>query len=85
MIAWAVAALRDRLPSLLRRAHADALATEIEESGWDSSVLSEVEKAAAAALAPREDDLVRAKEGIEWMYRWKDVHPQFNTVEEGEY
>jgi hypothetical protein len=85
MISWVTAALRDRLPALLRCAHANQLATEVEESGWDSSVLPEVEKVAAAALAPREDDLVRAKEGIEWMYRWKSVHPQFNTVEEGEY
>ncbi len=48
-------------------------------------MLAEVEKAAAEALAPREDDLVRAEEGMAWMYRWKAVHPQFNTVEEGEY
>lgn len=85
MIPWAVAALRDRLPALLRRANAHALAADVEEQGWDSSVLPEVAKAAAEALAPREDDLVRAKEGMDWMYKWKEVHPQFNTVEEGEY
>jgi hypothetical protein len=85
MIPWVVAALRDRLPVMLRRAGANALAAEVEEQGWDSSVLPEVEKAAAEALAPREDDVVRAKEGMNWMYKWKDVHPQFNTVEEGEY
>ena len=85
MIPWVIAALRDRLPTMLRRAGANALAAEVEEQGWDSSVLPEVEKAAAEALAPREDDVVRAKEGMDWMYKWKDVHPQFNTVEEGEY
>ncbi len=85
MIPWAIDALRDRLPTLLRRAHADALAVEVEQSGWDTSVLPQVQKAASEALAPREDDLVRAKEGMDWMYRWKEVHPQFNTVEEGEY
>jgi hypothetical protein len=85
MIPWVVAALRDRLPVMLRRANAHALAAEVEEQGWDSSVLPEVEKAAAEALAPREDDVVRAKEGMDWMYKWKEVHPQFNTVEEGEY
>lgn len=85
MIPWAIASLRDRLPTLLRRAGADELATEVEESGWDRSVLADVEKAASEALKPREDDLVRAKEGIDWMMKWKEVHPQFNTVEEGEY
>ncbi len=85
MIPWACAALRDRLPALLRRAGADALAREVEESGWDSSVLDGVAKAAAEALAPSADDLVRAKEGMEWMSAWKAVHPQFNTVGDGEY
>src|SRR5438067_3818689 len=71
MIPWAVEALRSRLPTMLRRAGAEALATEVEESGWDSSVLEQVAKAAAEALAPREDDVVRAREGMEWMYQWK--------------
>jgi len=85
MIAWACTALRERLPVMLRRAGADALAVEVEESGWDASVLTEVAQSAAAALAPLPDDLVRAKEGMDWMMQWKAVHPQFNTVEEGEY
>jgi hypothetical protein len=85
MIPWAIAALRDRLPVMLRRAGAHELAVEIEEQGWNSAVLADVAKAATDALAPREDDLVRAEEGMAWMYRWKAVHPQFNTVEEGEY
>lgn len=85
MIPWVTAALRDRLPTLLRRAGATRLAAEVEEQGWDTSVLPEVERAATAALAPRDDDLVRAKEGMDWMYKWKTIHPQFNTVEEGEY
>lgn len=85
MIPWVVEALRDRLPTMLRRAGATALATEVEEQGWDTSVLPGVVTAATAALAPRADDLKRAKEGMDWMYRWKAVHPQFNTVGEGEY
>jgi hypothetical protein len=85
MIPWAMAALRDRLPTMLREAHAHDLAIEVEQMGWDTSVLAEVERAATEALAPRADDLVRAKQGIDWMYRWKAVHPQFNTVEDGEY
>lgn len=85
MIPWAVNALRNRLPTMLRAAGADALAVEVEQQGWDTSVLAEVEKAAAEALAPRADDLERAREGIDWMMDWKKVHPQFNTVDEGEY
>lgn len=85
MIPWVIAALRERLPALLHRAGASALAVEVEQSGWDSSVLPEVQKAACEALKPHEDDLTRAKEGMDWMYKWKAVHPQFNTVEEGEY
>lgn len=84
MIPWAMAALRDRLPTLLRGAGAIALAAEVEQTGWDTSILPAVEKAAAEALAPRDDDLVRAREGMDWMYRWKAVHPQFNTVGDGE-
>ena len=85
MIPWAVEALRTRLPTLLRRAGENALAIQVEECGWDSSVLDAVAKTASEALAPRDDDLVRAKEGMEWMYKWKAAHPQFNTVGEGEY
>ncbi|MDE2597712.1 MAG: hypothetical protein KGL44_12640 [Sphingomonadales bacterium] len=81
MIPWACAALRDRLPAMLRRAHAPALADEVEAMGWDSSVLPEVARAATDALAPREDDLIRAREGMDWMHRWKELHPQFNTVD----
>lgn len=85
MIPWAVNALRDRLPTMLRAAGGGMLATEVEQQGWDTSVLADVERAASEALAPRADDLERAKEGINWMMDWKKVHPQFNTVEEGEY
>ena len=85
MIPWVVNALRDRLPTMLRRAGAERLAKTVEEQGWDTSVLPAVAAEATAALAPREDDMQRAREGMDWMYRWKQVHPQFNTVGEGEY
>jgi len=85
MIPWAIAGLRDRLPTLLRSAGAGKLAVEIEQMGWDSSVLADVERAATEALKPRNDDYERAKEGMAWMMDWKKVHPQFNTVGEGEY
>lgn len=85
MIPWVTAALRERLPTMLRRAEAGALADEVEQQGWDTSVLPDVAREAALALAPRDDDLVRAREGMDWMYEWKRLHPQFNTVGEGEY
>ncbi len=85
MIPWAVNALHDRLPAMLRGAGAKELAVEVEQSGWDSSVLDDVARAASEALAPSEDDLVRAREGMDWMFAWKAVHPQFNTVVEGGY
>lgn len=85
MISWAIAALRDRLPAMLRGCGVHDLANAVEQQGWDTSVLPAVEKAASQALSPRDDDLVRAKEGMDWMYKWKELHPQFNTVEEGEY
>jgi hypothetical protein len=85
MIAWAVNALHDRLPTLLRNAGASALAKDVEEQGWDTSVLDDVARTATEALAPNENDLVRAREGMNWMYAWKQVHPQFNTLDEQDY
>ena len=85
MIPWACNALRERLATMLRNAGASALATEVEQQGWDSSVLDAVARAATEALAPRPDDVERAREGFAWMLKWKEVHPQFNTVEGDEY
>lgn len=86
MLAWATGALRDRLPTMLRKCgpSGERLAREIEQQGWDSSVLPQVESAAAEALRPRPDDVERSREGMAWMMKWKAVHPQFNTVREGE-
>ncbi len=84
MLDWAIAALRDRLPTMLRMAGAERLAREVEQQGWDASVLDDVRAEAVKSLRPRADDLDRAREGAEWMAKWKEVHPQFNTVEEGE-
>jgi hypothetical protein len=81
MLDWVIATLRLRLPAMLRGARADALADRIEREGWDTSVLSAVEQAAREADLPTEDELERAREGMEWMYRWKKLHPQFNTVD----
>jgi hypothetical protein len=82
MLDWVINALRDRLPTMLRKSGAEALAREVEQQGWDASVLDDVRRAAVQSLRPRPDDLDRAREGVEWMMKWKAVHPQFNTVEE---
>jgi hypothetical protein len=85
MIPWAINALNDRLPTLLRNAGANELAAKVERMGWDTSVLDEVGVACTEALKPSDHDFIRAKEGMDWMYAWKAVHPQFNTLDEQEY
>jgi hypothetical protein len=84
MLDWAINALRERLPTMLRKAGAEDKAREVEQQGWDASVLEDVRAEAVKALRPRPDDLERSREGMAWMAKWKDAHPQFNTVEEGE-
>lgn len=82
MLDWVLETLRRRMPAMLRRAGAVELAERIERDGWDTTVLSEVEQAARDSERESEDDLERAREGMEWMQRWKRIHPQFNTVED---
>ena len=51
MLPWALSAIRDRLPAILRRAGAAELADRVEREGWSKSVLGEVEQAMIAAHA----------------------------------
>jgi hypothetical protein len=81
MLEWIIASLRQRLPDMLRRAGDDKLADQVTRDGWDTSVLVAVEQAARDANRETDDELERAREGMEWMYRWKKLHPQFNTVD----
>jgi hypothetical protein len=81
MLEWIIASLKQRLPAMLRRAGDDKLADRVERDGWDSSVLVAVEQAARDANHETDDEMERAREGMEWMYRWKKLHPQFNTVD----
>jgi len=73
--------LRERLPAMLRRSGEADLAARIEKDGWNSAILVEVEQAARDADRETEDEMDRAREGIEWMLKWKDIHPEFNTVD----
>jgi len=82
MLEWVIAALRLRLPSMLRKIGEIELAERIERGGWDISILTAVEQAARDAERESQDELARAREGMEWMERWKRIHPQFNTVDD---
>ncbi len=81
MLDWVMTNLRERLPAMLRRSGEVELAARIEREGWNSAVLADVEQAARDADRETEDEMDRAREGIEWMLKWKEAHPQFNTVD----
>lgn len=81
MLDWALNAIRHRLPAILRGAEAHELADQIEREGWDASILDQVEAAARAQHARTEGRGDLADEGARWMARWKELHPQFNTVD----
>jgi hypothetical protein len=85
MLPWAINAIRTRLPAMLRKAGAEALAAEVERQGVDAAVLAEVEAAMIEEdrrIRPGSIEMI--KEGIGWMNRWKQIHPQFNTVDADE-
>jgi len=81
MLDWVISSLRQRLPAMLRKAGEEGLADRVQSQGWDTSVLAGVEQAARDADYETDNELERAREGMEWMYRWKKIHPQFNTVD----
>jgi hypothetical protein len=83
MLPWALNAVRTRLPALLRKSGAEALAAEVERHGIDAAALADVEAAMVEAdrrIRPGSIEMI--EEGIAWMARWKQIHPQFNTVED---
>jgi hypothetical protein len=81
MLPWALAAIRTRLPAILRHAGATALADRVEAEGFDASVLNEVEQAMNAAWERTFPGTDMIQEGYDWYVRWKQIHPQFNTVD----
>jgi hypothetical protein len=81
MLPWALAAIRERLPAILRQARATQLADRVEREGWDKSVLEKVERAMIAAHARTIPGTDLVQEGRDWYVRWKRIHPQFNTVD----
>jgi hypothetical protein len=69
MLPWALAAIRERLPEILRGAGANALADRIDRDGWDKSVLTRVERLAIAQHDRTRDAYALADEGLRWMAR----------------
>jgi hypothetical protein len=81
MLPWAISAIRNRLPALLRRAGATELAERVEREGFDASALQKVEQAMTAAWERCFPGTDMVEEGRDWYVRWKKIHPQFNTVD----
>lgn len=81
LLTWAIAAIRARLPAMLRKAGATRLAAEVEQGGYDQSVLAEVETAAARAYdrTVPGTDMIAPSNTL--MANWKRIHPQFNTAD----
>jgi hypothetical protein len=79
MLPWALATIRDRLPSILRAAQANALADLVERDGFDVAVLDRIAES-AQEWQPRPSPEI-LEETRAWGVRWKQLHPQFNTAE----
>jgi hypothetical protein len=82
MLPWALGVIRTRLPGILRQAGATALAERVEKDGFDVSVLDKVERAMRQAWDRTFPGTDMVEEGRDWYYRWKKIHPQFNTVDD---
>jgi hypothetical protein len=81
MLPWVLNAIRTRLPVLLRRAGADALAARVETEGFDASVLDQIEEAVSTWKPVTAEESARlSEEARAWYARWKELHPQFNTA-----
>ena len=72
MAQWALAAIRDRLPELLRSAGADELAGRVEREGFDQRVLAGMAEAALAAHERTLQDEAMLGETREWVARWQE-------------
>ncbi|MDG2003672.1 MAG: hypothetical protein P8J20_10110 [Novosphingobium sp.] len=77
MAPWAVSALRNNLPAILRSAGAKDMAQQVERDGVDALVLDQVEQALASAHDRSKTDVGLAAESAEWFEQWKDNNPDF--------
>ena len=81
MSAWALNAIRERLPAMLRGAEAHELAERVEREGFEVTVLTRIADAVLSAHEKTIPGTELALKGRDWMNRWKEIHPQFNTVD----
>ena len=69
---WALSAIRDNLPGLLRSAGADNCAARVEAEGFDTSVLAKMAEAVSAAHRRTLTDTDMLGKGQEWIANWRD-------------
>jgi len=81
MFQWTIKTLRDGLVPMLHRAGADKLARNLELSGYDTAVLGDIERAMVKARERTFPGTDMIEPSIHWYNRWKEMHPQFNTVD----
>jgi len=81
ILPWSLNVIRERLPAIIRHAGATELADRLDREGWNRSAIEKVETLALAQEERTADAFDLAEEGYEWMVRWKEIHPQFNTVD----
>jgi hypothetical protein len=81
MFQWVINTLKNNLAPMLRRAGADGLASKVEQQGYDTAVLTDVEQALVAARERTFPGTDMIAASIAWYNRWKELHPQFNTVD----
>lgn len=81
MFQWTIKTLRHNMAPMLRRAGADGLADKVNNAGFDTDVLEEVEKAMVKARERTFPGTDMIEASIAWYNRWKEMHPNFNTVD----
>ena len=81
MFRWTLDRLRHSIVPMLRRAGADGLADRMETSGIDTGILGDIEKAMVKARQRTFPGTDMIEPSIAWYNRWKEMHPQFNTVD----
>ncbi len=81
MFTWTLNSLRNNLPSMLRQAGADALAAKLEGHVFAESTLGEIATAMHKARERTFPGLDMIEDSINWYNRWKEMHPEFNTVD----
>ncbi len=82
MFDWVLTTLRsqDQFAAMLRSAGASDLADKFDQNHFDAKTLSDVEAAMNTAHQRTFPGTDMIQPSIDWYNRWKEIHPQFNTV-----